>query len=359
MAAPRQDAAVLALVHSTRATLASWRSRHDAEVEENRLALAYAIEAKEPMRAARLHSALAAAFVGLGQADSALWHAQQGVDMARRLYAPDHRSLATALGRLAEVQVSRERFAEALAAQEEAVRILRGKGGPGEHLAYELAVLANIHHQAGDLGAAIRRTEEALGMYRAVYGPAHHRVGETMSNLANYQVEAGRVVTADTLFRGSIAILEALNDRSVILPLARLNYAHLCLSKERLAEADRQFAGAWAGLDSSNAAMRAWCGDVLLGRARVRAWQGRSAEAESLAALGLRLRRGERAEQDPDLLDVWLDVAEVRWLGGRAADAIEMLGRARRSGATAADVARYPKLRAARTRPGYPFVSSP
>lgn len=49
----------------------------------------------------------------------------------------------------------------------------------------------------------------------------------------------------------------------------------------------------------------------------------------------------------------------MRWLGGRAADAIEMLGRARRGGATAADVARYPKLRAARTRPDYPFVSSP
>lgn len=220
-------------------------------------------------------------------------------------------------------------------------------------------MLGGMHREAGDVDAAIRRTVEALEIYRTVYGPGHHRVGETMSNLASYQVDAGRVATADSLFRRGISILEAMNDRSIVLPLARLNYGNLCLARERLADADQQFAGAWAGLDSSNAGMRAWCGDVLLGLARVRAWQGRAAEAESLAALGLRLRRGELAEDDPELREAWLDVAEVRWLGGRAADAIELLGRARRGGATAADVARYPKLRTARTRPDYPFVSSP
>jgi hypothetical protein len=119
------------------------------------------------------------------------------------------------------------------------------------------------------------------------------------------------------------------------------------------------FAHAWVGFDSSNAALRGYAGDDLFGRARVRARQGRAAEAEALAAVALRLRRADLPEQDPRLLDTWLCTAELHWLTGQPDAAVQMLARAKRSGATTADIQRYPKLLAARARPDYPFVSSP
>lgn len=125
---PKPDASVLTRVHSSRSTLASWRSRHDTALEEGRSALAYAIEANEPLQEPGLQSMIASDFLHLGRLDSALAHARIGVDMARRLWAPDHRSVAIALGRLADVQVARGRYPEAIAAEEEAVRILRARG---------------------------------------------------------------------------------------------------------------------------------------------------------------------------------------------------------------------------------------
>ena len=53
------------------------------------------------------------------------------------------------------------------------------------------------------------------------------------------------------------------------------------------------------------------------------------------------------------------EVAEVQWLAGRSGEAMRTLALAKRCGATGEDVARFPRLAAARTRPGYPFVSSP
>ena len=171
------------------------------------------------------------------------------------------------------------------------------------------------------------------------YGPGQFEV-----NLANDEAGAGRAAAAEGHSRQAIAVLESNQDESLVLPVARLNYGNLCLDHARLEEADTLFARAWAGLDSTNAAMRGYCGDDLLGRARVRARQGHAAEAEALAATALGLRRGDLPENDADLRDTWLSMAEVSRLTGHPDQAAEMLARARRSGATQADVDRYPEL---------------
>ena len=236
--APKPDAALLVRIHSTRASLASWRTHYDVALAEQRRALAYAIEASEPMSAAGLHSGLASSFLMLGQRDSALVHAQIGVDMARTLYAPDHRSLAVALGRLAETRVDLRQFPEAIAAEEEAVRIMRKPGAPREQLAFELAVLGDVYRSAGKLEAGLRVTREALDLNRAVYGVRHYRVAETMGNLASYEMEAGHLAAADTLFRGCIALLEANQEKSFVLPVFRMYRGNLLLDLDRLVEAD-------------------------------------------------------------------------------------------------------------------------
>ena len=200
---------------------------------------------------------------------------------------------------------------------------------------------------------------EAIELYRSRLGPNHFRVGEAMANQARYQMEADRSAAADTLFRGAIAIFDAIDDRTILSPLARQDYGNLCLDLGRLAEAESLYARAEAALDSTNAAMRPYYGDNLIGLARLRARQGRHAEAASLVGAGFRIRHEDLPGDDPNLVDPWLCLAEVRWLGGDAGAAMEALGGAARCKATASDVLRYPELLPLRSRPGYPFASSP
>jgi len=356
---PRPEPGQLCRIYSTRALLATWRFEFDEGLADYKRALECSIEAEEPMRTAGLHQSLASTFSGLGEADSALVHAQIGVDMARKLYGPDHTLLATALEGLAEALASLRRIPQAVAAQEEAVQILRAKDLYGDHLPFALAALGGIHESAGQIDQAIGCTGEAIDLYRARLGPGHFRVAEALANQARYQMEAGRPAAADTLFRGAIAILEAMDDRTILSPLARQDYGSLCLDLGRPAQAESLFARAATALDSTNAAMRPYYGDNLIARARLRARQARYAEAESLAAVGLRMLREGLADNDPQLIDPWLCLAEVRWLGGDADAAMKDLDRAVRSGATVEDARRYPGLVALRGRPGYPFDSSP
>jgi serine/threonine protein kinase len=356
---PEPDPTQMLRIHGTRATLASWRFQWDRVVSENRSALEYSGLAKDPMRTVQFHSALSTGFVGVGQLDSALTQATLGADLARRLYAPDHLGLARALSQLADVQRAREDYRGALTTQDEVVRIMRGKPGRETDLAFELAMLGDIHRSAGQMAPAIARTSEALALYRARLGTGDIRVAETMTNLANNHMDAGHPAVAESLYRGAIAILEAADDHTVLLPVAREQYANLCLDRDRLAEAETLFARAWTGFDSSDAGLRPFAGDNLIGRARVTVRRGRTAEAESLVAIGVRVRRGPLPEDAHELVDTWLCLAEVHWLAGSRDAAMRSLGMARRCGGRDADLARYPRLQATRSRPDYPFVSSP
>jgi serine/threonine protein kinase/tetratricopeptide (TPR) repeat protein len=357
--APAPDPAQLSRIHATRALVAAWRFQPDRALPDFRLALEYAIRADEPLRAALTHGSLAITFISLGEVDSALVHARTQVDMARKLYAPDHTSLAEACSDLAQALQSAGRYPEAITAQEEAVRILRAREPGGTKLPFALAVLGAIHGDAGEIEAAIPATAEALELFRARLGSGHFRVAETTANRAREQWSAGRSAAADTLFRDAIGILDALGDRTILSPAAREDYGNLCLQLDRTAEAESLYARAAAALDSTNGAMRPLCGDNLIARARLLARQGRREEARSLAAAGFRMRSEDLEEDDPLLLDPWLCLAEIRWLNGDAAAAVESLARAGRCGATDADLAGYPKIVALRDRPDYPLASSP
>jgi serine/threonine protein kinase/tetratricopeptide (TPR) repeat protein len=356
---PNPDPARLTRIHGTRGDIASWRYEFDAALADFRQALTYSMDAGEPMRTAMIHRALASTFIGLQEGDSALAHARIAVDMARDLYEPGHGQVAMALSGLAEVYAFLERYPEAVAAQEETIRLLRARELRGDQLPFALAMLGGFHQAEGRVDLAIARTAESVALFRTILGPDHFRVGEATANLARYEMQAGNLAAADTLFRSAIALFEAIDERSIVSPLARQDYANLCLDLGRLEEAGRLYAAADAALDSSNAAMRPYVGDNLIGRARLEARQGRHAEAVDLLADGFRIRHEDLPPDDPSLIDPWLCRAEVRLLSGDEAGSLEDLGQAARCGATQADAARFPELAVLRNRPGYPFVSSP
>ncbi|HEX7878348.1 MAG TPA: tetratricopeptide repeat protein [Candidatus Eisenbacteria bacterium] len=356
---PAPDNERLARMYGTKGLAASWRYDFASAITSYRTGLECARRAGEPMRIAAMEQAIAGAFEGQGEGDSSLAHAEAGVAIARRVYAPDHPALAGALGAQTGALSSLGRYPEAIALQEEVVRILRGRGKPGEQLAYELAILGSYLQMDGKLEEAIERTREAVDLYESDLGPMHFRVGETKANLARYEMEIGRMDAAEAHFRQTIEIGTAIDDKTIVLPIARQDFGNLCIDLGRLAEAESLFARSSAGLDSTNNALRAYYGNNIIGLARIWARQGRVAEAESLMAHGVRLRLEDVPEADPSLVDLWLCLAEVRWMTGHPEEAIESLRRAGKSGAASADVARYPELAALRSRADYPLDNSP
>jgi len=285
--------------------------------------------------------------------------AQQGLELARKIYPPGHPFIPTSLSALTEVLASEERYPEAIASQEEAIGILRSKRNGGEQLGYEMSILANLYDQAGRTEEAIARGGEALAMYQADLGPDNYRNGEVMANLARYHMERGRSGVADSLFRDALDVFDRVDDQSILTPLAQRDYGNLCFDLGRDAPAESLFVLALARLDSTNVGTRGFHGDCLMGRARVAARKNQAAAAESLMAAGFRLRRGDLAETEGELLDSWLCWVSVRWLLGDEPGAIEKLRGAVRSGATNEDVSRYPELALMRTRPDYPLDNSP
>ncbi len=356
---PDPDASMLSRAYGQKGVLANWKMELEAGEAAYRKAIEFARQAGETMREAGLHGQISRICAALGHSDEALDEARLGLDLARKIYPPGHPFIVSPLSAMADALAGVERYAEAIAAQEEAIGILRARVTRGEQLAYELCILADHYDKGGRNGDAVSAMVEALALYRADLGPDHFRNGEAMANLARYHVNAGRSGAADSLFRDAIAVFDRVNDRTILSPLARRDHGNLCLDLGRYAEAETLFVQALAALDSSNTGTRPFHGECLMGRARILARAGQAAAAESLMAAAFRMRRGEAPENDPDLVDAWLCWVSVRWLSGDAPGAIETLRAAVTSGAGKDDVARYPELQAMRSRPDYPLDNSP
>jgi hypothetical protein len=133
-----------------------------------------------------------------------------------------------------------------------------------------------------------------------------------MANLGRYHHAAGRLATADSLLGMAIGALDRIDDRTVVAPLARSDYAVLCVDLGRDGQAESLFVRAAAELDSANSGTRASYAENQLGWARLRARQGRADEAEALAALGFRIRSERLAPDAAELDESWLSWAAVR-----------------------------------------------
>jgi non-specific serine/threonine protein kinase/serine/threonine-protein kinase len=355
----KRDPSMLARLYATKGSLASWRM--DLEVGKSAFlkAIDYAREANEPMREAGTRGRLAYIYLSMNKPDSALSQSEQGLALARKIYAPDHRSLADALSSQAHVLGFMQRYPEALAAQEEAVAILHRRGDQGEHLAYEVQVLAGQYQSAGRPDLAIARGTEAVALTEAVFGLDHFRTGEALANLARYHMWSDHLVAADTLFAKAVGIFDRIGEGTIVSPMARLDYGYLCLDLNKDRQADTLFARAEAGFDSANSGTRPRYAENLLGRARAGARLGRHAEASAMAEAGFRMRAEGLKADAPELLDPWLSWATVRYEVGDFDDAMVKIAAAVKCGATADDLKRFPELAPLASRPGYPLDNSP
>ncbi|MGQ0720931.1 MAG: protein kinase domain-containing protein [Candidatus Eiseniibacteriota bacterium] len=355
---PSPEPAVLLPMVSTKANIAHRRFDLDAAERDYLRVVQLAEEAGRPSWAVSAHSRLAAVYASLQESEKALHHAQAGLDLARRIYAPDHPNVADALSGLAAALTGQGSLDEAIAAREEALGILRKRALP-EAVAYELNILARLCSALGRHELAVARAGEASELRRGTHGTDHTRTAESLATLGACCVAAGQPEQADAPFREAIAIFDRLGDKSIFPPVTWVEYADLCRDRGLFERAESLYTRAEAALDSTNAGMRQHVGVCLAGHGELRSLQGRHDEAESMMRSGYPLIRGETSDDDAILGDVHLSWAVVRMRAGNAEGALEELRRAAACGVTSEDVAGHPELAALRSRVDYPRDSFP
>ncbi|MGQ0720947.1 MAG: protein kinase domain-containing protein [Candidatus Eiseniibacteriota bacterium] len=310
----------------------------------------------EPTWSAMLHRSLASLYAALGDPERAVSHAEQGVRLARRLYASDHPNLAYALGGHAAALAGKGDYSGALAVREEALGIWRATGAQTD-LARELNSVGILHRAAGQLDLAIACTEEACALYRASFGQESGRTAEAVANLARLYAEKGQLHRADSTYRAAVPVFDRLRDGSIFATYASMGFANVCRDLGRSAQAESLYSRVESALDSTEAGLRGYFGECLVDHAYLRSRQGRHDEAESMMRIGLPMQRGDAAEDARSLGAAYLTWAAARALAGDAAGAIEKLQQAARCGVTVQDAARYPELAALPA--DYPLESSP
>jgi eukaryotic-like serine/threonine-protein kinase len=300
------------------------------------------------------HSQLAAVYNAMHEPEKAVSHARESVRLARQLYAPEHPSIAIALGGEAAALTSKGDYEQASVAREEALRILRANGGRDDLLCVALNGAAILYRGLGKVDLAIARAEEASVVARRMYGMDNARTAENHANLGRYYAASGQLDRADSVYQLSIPVLHRLDTESLQSAYAHMGYANLCRDIGRRAEADSVYARAEAMMDTAQAAMRPYVVECLVDRGYLRAHEGRYAAAESLMQRAFALARRDGREFHSDFALHHLLWAGARARAGNTGGAIEALRDALRCGAKRVDVSEVRELASLRSRSDYP-----
>jgi non-specific serine/threonine protein kinase/serine/threonine-protein kinase len=351
------DTSRLMRMYGTRANIAHRQFRLEDAERHYLHALELSERSGQPTWSVNTHRRLASLYAALGNPDKAVGHAEEGVRLAREIYAPDHPNLADALSGHAAVLTSQGDHERAIAVQEEVVQIMR-KADLQNDLAHELNSIALLYLMAGRPDPAVAAAQESWTIRVARLGAENPRTAETLATLARCLVTAGQTARADSAFRGAIEVLDRVDAQSIFTAVAYASYASLCRDSGSLPRADTLYAHAEALMDSTNPGIRPYLGECLMDHGYLRYRQGRHEEAEAMMRTGFPLRRGDAPETQRDLGPHYLTWAAARAGAGDTEGALEKLRQAAGCGATAEDAEAYPELVAFRSRWDYPLESS-
>jgi len=355
---PEPDKSLLLRITSSKAILAHRRYElKDAEQHYLRM-LELAQEVGEPTSTVLADRGLAWLYAATGDTKNAVKYGDEAVRLARKLYGPDHPGLAEALGGMAQALSAADENEQAISLQEEAASILRKKGIE-DKLAHSLNSLGLMYRWSRQYKQAIARTEEAYQIRKRIYGEENARTAETLANLARFYAEAGMMQRSDASYQVALPVLDRLNPKSTFTAWAFMGYGNLCRDTRRLAAADTAYGRAEAMLDSTNAGMQQYCGEVLIDHGYLRSIQGRHDEAESMIRSGFAQQFGNDPKQDPSLGRAYVLWAAAQANAGNMEDALKHLRTAAQCGITASSVAKFSELASLRSRAGYPWGNSP
>ncbi|MFN8179617.1 MAG: serine/threonine-protein kinase [bacterium] len=320
--------------------------------------LRIAEQTARPMSAAGAHRGLSWVYAAMNEPEKAVRHAKEAVDLARKLYGPDHFMYADALAAWAAALGAGGEVKQAIDVDEEAVGIFRARDMPTA-LAHELKNVGVYCLQAEDFARARDCFQESYVIWERTVGPDNVRTAEALSLLAYCWDALGSEARADSLYRKAIPVFEHREPRGVRLGDAYKGHGTVCRRLRRFEQADALYSRGEAAMDSSHAPSRLHYADCLGDHGYLRSLQGRHVEAESMLSTSMVLMFGDAPKDSKELGDALVRWAAARVNAGDPDGAIEKLRRAQRCGATPATVAGYPELAPLRARAGYSRETAP
>lgn len=248
--------------------------------------------------------------------------AQDAYRQALALYRElgDGQGMARTMAWYGRAIIDAGRLDEAHAVLEEALALARAHHERISE-AYALAAQGVLAHLAGTSPAAVQKFQEAIAIRQALGDPLSEAA--TRRHLGMHLLRQGRLDEAEREFETARAIRRAHGARTEATNLLR-GLAEVALARGDLLAAAEYAEQALAGVQPPDEMLRA---SHLATLARIRAAQGRAADAEELFRESLAIV--ERREYRIDLALTWLKYGEALALLGHADRARAALERAR------------------------------
>jgi serine/threonine-protein kinase len=184
-------------------------------------------------------TARALLYASRAQYDDAERLARDGLAMIERLLPDTDPAVARAMIGLGKVLSDRGKYDDAIALLDEVVRRQTTAEAEPRELASSVYELASAHFYAGNHDQSEALNQQALALYRQVYGDRHPLVSDCLINLGAVQFERGRYADAERLYRQGLDITEAWFGREHHKTAANLTMIARVLNRtpERQAEA--------------------------------------------------------------------------------------------------------------------------
>ena len=147
-------------------------------------------------------------FSDKAQFDEAERLAREALAMARVRLPDTDPTVVRALVALGKVQSDRGKYDDAVKTLDEAVRLQTAANAEPQERAGSLYELASAHFYAGRWDPSETQNQQALALYKQVYGDKHPLVSDCLINLGAIQYERGRYPDAERYYREGIAITE-------------------------------------------------------------------------------------------------------------------------------------------------------
>ncbi|MFO0810964.1 MAG: CHAT domain-containing tetratricopeptide repeat protein [Gemmataceae bacterium] len=183
-----------------------------------------------------------------GDYAAAAQHYERAMQLAPRVFGPDHANTAATINNLANVYQRLGKYAAAEALHRRGLAIEEKNHGPDHpEVATSLNNLANVCQDQGKTAEAERLHRRALAIREKALGPNHVDTALTLSNLAIVYRRQGKAAEAEAHYRRAMAIREkALGPNHPDVANSLSGLALLAWDKARYDEAERLFRQALA-----------------------------------------------------------------------------------------------------------------
>ncbi|TFG40845.1 MAG: serine/threonine protein kinase [Syntrophobacterales bacterium] len=164
---------------------------------------------EQPLVCARIHRLMSYLYLGLGEYEKALKHAEESVRLTEQELDQEHPDYLDASENLAMVYMAQGRYAEAEPLIKRTLESRENALDPNHSdVARSLNLMANLYRAQGLYAEAEPLYQRALAIFEKTLEPDHPYVATSLNNLAALYRDQGRYAEAEPLYNRALAIRE-------------------------------------------------------------------------------------------------------------------------------------------------------